>query len=81
MEPLAKAVNACKQGKVSSATSVLIIGAGPLGLLCLAAAQQFGVTDITTSGTDRSYLTIAQQMGARAVMCGQEDGQVKEEAI
>ncbi|KAG8422081.1 Endo-1,4-beta-xylanase 2 [Metarhizium acridum] len=42
IEPLAVAVHIVKQAQISPGASVVVMGAGPVGLLCAAVARSFG---------------------------------------
>jgi D-xylulose reductase len=47
MEPAAVAVHVCRQAGVTSGTrSVVVFGAGPIGLLCCAVARAFGAAEV-----------------------------------
>lgn len=46
VEPMAVAVHCCKLAKVSPGKSLVIFGAGAIGLLCGAVAKAFGATDV-----------------------------------
>lgn len=46
IEPLAVAVHIVRQACVSPGQSVIVMGAGPVGLLCLAVAKAFGASKI-----------------------------------
>ncbi|KAI5280318.1 hypothetical protein KEM54_003754 [Ascosphaera aggregata] len=46
MEPLGVAVHVTKQGDVKPGDSVVVFGAGPVGLLCCGVAKAFGATKI-----------------------------------
>lgn len=50
IEPLAVAVHIVRQAPVSAGHSVVVFGAGPVGLLCLAVARAFGAS--RTVGVD-----------------------------
>lgn len=50
VEPFAVAVHACRKGRVSAGQKVLVCGAGPIGLLCMAAAKAYGVDTIVQTG-------------------------------
>lgn len=66
LEPLSVAVNALtRNARVGPGESVLIIGPGPIGLLCLQVAKLSGA-DVTMVGTERSRfrLSIASELGA-----------------
>jgi 2-desacetyl-2-hydroxyethyl bacteriochlorophyllide A dehydrogenase len=65
-EPLACAVRAVSLARVSGDDSLLILGAGPIGLLCLAVARAQGIEHVLISDTLPARLAIAEQWGARA---------------
>lgn len=67
-EPLACAVHAVDLSRVGAEQRLLILGAGPIGLCCLAAARAHGVDDITISDVDEHRLAVAQQWGAQATV-------------
>jgi D-xylulose reductase len=46
VEPLAVAVHICRQAKIVHGSSVVVFGAGPVGLLCSAVARTFGATTV-----------------------------------
>ena len=50
VEPLAVAVHACRRTEVSAGNSMLVTGAGPIGLLCLVTAKALGATNILVTG-------------------------------
>ncbi|XP_045112736.1 sorbitol dehydrogenase-like [Portunus trituberculatus] len=64
VEPLAVAVHACRRAEVWTGCSMLVTGAGPIGLLCLVTAKAFGATNILVTDIKESRLAIAKQMGA-----------------
>lgn len=70
-EPVAIGVQACRRGAVGSADSVLILGAGPIGLAITEVARARGarvfITDI-----DRSRLEIAAGLGATPLAAGEK---------
>lgn len=63
-EPLACAVRAVSLARVSPGDSLLILGAGPIGLFCLAYARELGLTEIIMSDMLPARLEIARQWGA-----------------
>jgi threonine dehydrogenase-like Zn-dependent dehydrogenase len=67
-EPLACAVRAVTLAHVSPGDSLLILGAGPIGLFCLAYARLLGITEIIVSDMLSARLEIAQQWGASATV-------------
>lgn len=50
MEPFAVAIHACKRGNITANSTVLILGAGPIGLTTLLAAKAYGATKIIITG-------------------------------
>jgi len=70
-EPCCVAYNAtCVKTHIRAGDSVLVLGPGPIGLLCLALANLSGARWLGVMGLekDRSRLAIAQSMGANAIL-------------
>jgi threonine dehydrogenase-like Zn-dependent dehydrogenase len=65
-EPLACGVRAAELAQVESGESLLILGAGPIGLCCLAAARARGVEEIYLSDVADRRLHVARAWGAAA---------------
>ncbi|XP_048326973.2 L-idonate 5-dehydrogenase isoform X1 [Ziziphus jujuba] len=63
-EPLSVGVHACRRANVSPDTNVLIMGAGPIGLITLLAARAFGAPRIVIVDVDDCRLSIAKTLGA-----------------
>lgn len=63
-EPLAVCLHAVAQAGDVAGKRVLITGAGPIGLLVLAAARHAGATDITVTDLTDAALERARAMGA-----------------
>jgi len=76
-EPCSVAFNAtCVKTHIRAGASVLVLGPGPIGLLCLALARLSGVGWLGIFGLeqDARRLAIARSMGAdRAINAGNED--------
>jgi len=68
IEPLACVVHALKRFPVSPADNVLIIGAGPMGLLLVQALRHSGAANITVVEKQLARLEMAQSMGASHVV-------------
>lgn len=69
-EPLAVAVHICKRARFSPQDKIAVFGAGPIGLLTVAAARQlFGVRNITVVDIAEARLSYAGRAGASAT-CG-----------
>ena len=64
-EPFACAVHICKLLKPFPTDRLLIMGAGPIGLLVLQAAQTFGLRHISVVDINEERLEIAQELGAQ----------------
>ena len=64
VEPTSIAVHAVRRSGLTMGDSVAIIGAGPIGLLTLAAARAAGASDIYVADVDLVRLQMATQMGA-----------------
>lgn len=67
-EPLACGVRAVRQGHMQPGASLLIIGAGPIGLCCLVAARAAGITQIAISDVAATRLHVAHDWGAQATI-------------
>ena len=77
MEPLSVAVYACQRASIQVGQTVLICGAGPIGLLALMTAKTFGASYVCMTDVRKERLQVAKAMGADAtVTCAMgEDAQ------
>ena len=66
-EPLSVGIHACEQVNARPGKSLVILGAGPIGMVTLAAARAFGLTDITMCDIQESRLSFALRYGAKHV--------------
>lgn len=76
LEPLAVAVRAVLRAGVSVGDTVVVQGPGPIGLLCLVAAQIAGALTVMLIGIDgdEARLNLGQELGAdRTVNVARED--------
>jgi D-xylulose reductase len=64
IEPLAVAVHLVKQASIAPGESAVIMGAGPVGLLCCAVAKAFGATKIVAVDIQPSRLDFAKSYAA-----------------
>ncbi|KAF3551912.1 hypothetical protein DY000_02001508 [Brassica cretica] len=55
-EPLSVGVHACRRAEVGPETNVLVMGAGPIGLVTMLAARAFGVPRIVIVDVDDNQL-------------------------
>ncbi|CAI0547021.1 unnamed protein product [Linum tenue] len=63
-EPLSVGVHACRRANVGPETNVLIMGAGPIGLVALLAARAFGAPRVVIVDVDEFRLSVAKDLGA-----------------
>ncbi|KFY78052.1 hypothetical protein V499_02704 [Pseudogymnoascus sp. VKM F-103] len=64
IEPLAVAVHITKQAQISPGASVVVMGAGPVGLLCCAVAKAFGATKVVSVDIQQDRLDFAKGYAA-----------------
>ncbi len=64
IEPLSVAVWACAKAHIGAGSSVLISGAGPIGILTVQVAKALGAIDIVVSDVEPARLSAAQHFGA-----------------
>nr|QZC92151.1 alcohol dehydrogenase [Dioryctria abietella] len=64
LEPLSVGVHACKRAGVSAGHNVLILGAGPIGLMIMLTAKAMGAAKVLVTDVLQSRLDFAKQMGA-----------------
>lgn len=67
-EPLSVGIHACRRANISPETSVLIMGAGPIGLVTLLAARAFGAPRVIIADVDDIRLSIAKNLGADEII-------------
>lgn len=63
-EPLSVGVHACRRANVGPETNILVLGAGPIGLVTLLAARAFGAPRIVIVDVDDYRLSVAKKLGA-----------------
>lgn len=78
VEPLAVGMHAANQGEVKLGDSVVILGAGCIGLVTLLACKAHGATDITVVDVMQKRLDYAMKLGATRVIHAGETDAVKE---
>lgn len=64
IEPLAVAVHIVKQADVRPGQSVVVMGAGPVGLLCAAVAKAYGANKIVSVDIVQAKLDFAKEFAA-----------------
>lgn len=70
VEPLAVGIHAANQGNVKMGDTVVILGAGTIGLVTLLACKAKGATDITVVDVIPKRLDFAKKLGATNVING-----------
>jgi len=64
LEPLSVGVHACRRANLTGGQRVLILGSGPIGLMCLLTARAMGASCIVTTDIDDRVLAMAKEQGA-----------------
>lgn len=64
IEPLSVGIWACRRAGVKPGDSILVTGAGTIGLMALAAARVFGASEIIVTDVDDARTEWARQRGA-----------------
>lgn len=67
-EPLSVGVHACRRANVGPETTVLVMGAGPIGLVTMLAARAFGAPRIIIVDVENHRLSVAKDLGADATV-------------
>ncbi|KAJ9574600.1 hypothetical protein L9F63_008227 [Diploptera punctata] len=78
LEPLSVGVHACRRGGVGLGSTVLITGAGPIGLVTLITAKAMGAEKILISDLMDHRLGVAKDLGANFVMLSKPGEDEKE---
>lgn len=73
VEPLAVGVHICKQASITPGVSVVVFGAGPVGLLCMAVAKAFGATTIVGVDINAERLEFSKKYAATHVVTSQRE--------
>ncbi|XP_030934923.1 sorbitol dehydrogenase isoform X2 [Quercus lobata] len=67
-EPLSVGVHACRRANIGPETNVLVMGAGPMGLVTTLAARAFGAPRIVIVDVDDHRLAVAKELGADEIV-------------
>lgn len=67
-EPLSVGVHACRRANIGPETNVLIMGAGPIGLVTMLAARAFGAPRTVIVDVDDHRLSVAKSLGANDIV-------------
>jgi len=68
LEPLSVGIWACRKGRVTAGSRVLITGAGPIGLVAVQTALAFGATEVVVSDVNLTRLDLARELGATEIL-------------
>lgn len=60
-EPLSVGIHACQLAEVQPGDRLMVLGGGPIGIMAVAAALAFGVTDITLGDIQENRLQFARE--------------------
>jgi L-iditol 2-dehydrogenase len=63
LEPLSVGLWACRKGRVTAGSRVLVTGAGPVGLLAAQAALALGAAEVTVTDVNPRRLRLARELG------------------
>ncbi|GAA3891652.1 NAD(P)-dependent alcohol dehydrogenase [Leifsonia kafniensis] len=74
MEPLSVGIWSCRKAGIAPGTSVLIAGAGPIGIVIAQVARAFGATDIVVSDPVAERRELALRFGATRAIDPINDG-------
>lgn len=64
LEPLSVGVHACRRANVGLGSTVLVLGAGPIGLVSLISAKSMGAGKVVITDLDETRLQHAKRLGA-----------------
>jgi L-iditol 2-dehydrogenase len=64
LEPLSVGVHACARAGVTLGTTVLVTGAGPIGLVSLLVAKSMGASKVIVTDLVEGRLAVAKELGA-----------------
>ena len=67
VEPLSVAVHCARLAGITVGSCVLVLGAGPIGLLCCAVARAFGGSNVVTVDAVSARLQFARKYAATAI--------------
>ncbi|TCS78084.1 L-iditol 2-dehydrogenase [Muricomes intestini] len=77
VEPLCVGLHACRQGKVEPGKTVVILGAGCIGLVTLLSAKAFGASKVIVVDLFEKRLEFAKKLGADYTVNAKEQDTVK----
>ncbi|GAB1868173.1 Sorbitol dehydrogenase [Camponotus japonicus] len=78
LEPLAVGVHACKRSEININSKVLILGAGPIGLVTLLVAKAMGANKVVITDVTEHKLKMAKKLGADDTYLFRKDSSEKD---
>ncbi|WP_029137179.1 NAD(P)-dependent alcohol dehydrogenase [Nakamurella lactea] len=72
-EPLSVGIWACHRAGLQPGDSVLVTGAGPVGIMAAQAARAFGAADVTITDTSDWRIDFAARLGFTAARAGESE--------
>ncbi len=70
IEPLSVGVWACRRGGVTPGRSVLVTGAGPIGIIAAQTARAYGADAVTVTDVNPHRLALAERLGLHTLDVG-----------
>ncbi len=72
-EPLSVGIAAVRKARVTAGSSVLVSGAGPVGIVTVQVARAFGAVDIVVTDLDEHRREVARRFGATVTLDPRSD--------
>ena len=80
-EPLSVGIHACRRGNVTLGCDVLILGAGPIGLVNVLVAKSMGAANIVVVDINEDRLKLAEKIGANGVYVPSKEMKPRDQAV
>lgn len=81
VEPMACVVHSVRRAQITIGQTVLITGAGPIGLLCMLTAKAYGATKVCITDINPGRLDHAKRIGADHIYVVKIGADAKQEAL
>ncbi|KAH9638070.1 hypothetical protein HF086_014931 [Spodoptera exigua] len=73
LEPLSVGIHACRRAGLTGGHNVLVLGAGPIGLVTMLSAKAMGASKVLMTDVLQSRLDFAKKLGADATILSTKD--------
>jgi D-xylulose reductase len=80
MEPTSVAVHVCRRAEVKPGTTMVVFGAGPVGLLCSAVAKALGASIVVGVDINEDRLKFAKEYAATDIFTPSKDDKPEDSA-